>query len=352
MSTYKPRGYSVNDFISWSQRKELILQPKFQRRDVWSPKAKAHLLDTILKGLPIPLIFIRQQIDPSKRKTIREVVDGQQRLRTVLDFCDPQDPSKAIKLDRAIHHQYGNKTFSELPGDVQKDFLSYEFSVVVLEGASDQDVLNIFARLNTYAQKLTAQELLNAAYFGQFKQAMYKLGLDHLGFWRDMGILKDSQIMRMAEAELVSELVVAMMDGIQPKKINIEKFYKKHDESFPLKNKIEKEFRYIVDIISKIYGEDLRSTIYSRRILFYSLFLALYDLIYGFPKSNLKKSKIKITSSTIQNFRSVLDKINIDYKKKKPYLTKFIAATKKATADKRERSIRHNFICEKLSAVS
>lgn len=351
MSTHKPRGYSVNDFVSWHQRSELVLQPKFQRRDVWSNKAKSHLLDTILRGLPIPLIFIRQQIDPAKKKTVREVVDGQQRLNAVLEFCDPKDPKDAFKLHRAIHPNYGGKTFADLPSDVQQSFLSYEFSVVLLEGASDGDVLNIFARLNTYAQKLTAQELLNAAYYGQFKQTVYKLGYDHLNFWGDKGILTDRQIIRMAEAELVSELVVAMMDGLQAKKENLKKFYEEFDEEFKQKARIEKEFRDTIDLISQVYGNDLRHSIFSRRIFFYSLFLVFFDLVFGLPKSPVGKPTVRITPGDFLKLRDALNELDIDYKKSKSSLADFITASTKSTADKRERTIRHKEIYQRLRSA-
>jgi hypothetical protein len=351
MSIHKPRGYSVNDFVSWHQREELVLQPRFQRRDIWSSKAKSHLLDTILRGLPVPLIFIRQQIDPAKKKTIREVVDGQQRLRGVLDFCDPKDPKEAFKLNKAIHPNYGGKTFADLPTEVQQAFLSYEFSVVLLEGASDADVLNIFARLNTYAQRLTAQELLNAAYFGQFKQSIYKLGYDHLNFWRDKGILTDKQIIRMAEAELVSELVVAMMDGLQAKKENLKKFYAQYDEVFKQRVKIEKEFRGTIDTISQVYGNDLGHSIFSRRILFYSLFLVFFDLVFGLPKSPVGKPTGRIVTGSYPKLRGALNALDSDYKNNKSTLSDFITASTRSTADKRERTIRHKVIYERLRSA-
>ena len=62
MQTHKPKTAIINDFREWNDRKELILAPEFQRRKVWSEKAKSYLVDTILKGFPIPGIYIRQKI--------------------------------------------------------------------------------------------------------------------------------------------------------------------------------------------------------------------------------------------------------------------------------------------------
>ena len=93
---FEPKQYSINDFRAWYERKELILSPKFQRRRVWSEKAKSYLIDTILRGLPIPPVFIREKIDIDISKSIREVIDGQQRLRAILDFLS--DGFKVLKI--------------------------------------------------------------------------------------------------------------------------------------------------------------------------------------------------------------------------------------------------------------
>src|ERR1700686_1537429 len=83
---FHTRNYSIRDFEELHERDELVLQPKFQRRDVWSEKAKSYLMDTIIRGKPIPKIFIRQKINVTTKTSVREVVDGQQRLRSILSY--------------------------------------------------------------------------------------------------------------------------------------------------------------------------------------------------------------------------------------------------------------------------
>ena len=51
---FSTRNYSVRDCEEWQERSELVLAPKFQRRDVGNPKAKSYLMDTIIRGKPIP----------------------------------------------------------------------------------------------------------------------------------------------------------------------------------------------------------------------------------------------------------------------------------------------------------
>ena len=344
MSRHKPRGYSVNDFLSWDERKELILQPRFQRRDVWSPKAKSHLIDTILRELPIPIIFIRQNVDPQKRRTIREVVDGQQRLRTVISYLKDEFP-----IVKSQSPSFGGKKFSQLPQEAQGRLLNYEFSVVLLEEVSDADVLDIFARLNTYAQKLTPQELLNAAYFGEFKRTVYSRGLDHLEFWRQNRILIDRQIMRMAEAELTTELLVVMLTGIQHRRNKVNELYEQKDDEFPEKHRAIKEFEIVIDAISNCLGNALRDTIFGKRVLFYSLFCAFYHIMFGIPDTpeiGRGGKNRQLPQSVFPRIRDALIALSRKYRKPSPDedLLKFISASQKATGDREQRILRVKMI--------
>src|SRR3989337_3716998 len=82
--------FKVSDFISWQKSDILILSPSFQRRSVWKKGAKSYLIDTIVRGLPIPIIFMRDyRTTPDQIEPIKEVVDGQPRLRTVISFVAP-----------------------------------------------------------------------------------------------------------------------------------------------------------------------------------------------------------------------------------------------------------------------
>ena len=87
----------------------------------------------------------------------------------------------------------------------------------VFHGISDAEVLEIFARVNTYSVPLNRQELLNGKYFGFFKQSAYKLAYEHLEFWRRNGIYSETAIARMSEVELTSELMIVLTDGMQQK---------------------------------------------------------------------------------------------------------------------------------------
>ena len=346
MKNFDSRTYSINDFIEWEDRKQLEISPKFQRRSVWSPQAKSYLIDTILKDKPLPKIFIRATSDPKTKRTVREIVDGQQRMRAILSFV-----KDGFKISKIHNEEYGGMTYSELPEDVQADFLKYEISVDLLLDLSDRDVLDIFARLNTYSVSLNKQELFNAKYVGYFKQLVYKLSGDYYTFWTENKIFTERKIVRMAEAELVTDLLIAILDGIQSKK-NAEKYYQAYDETMEDRKEIENNFVNTMNLIGNLFENTLQDSNFRTVPNFYGLFIALYHMNYGIP--NLEIARHKIDIKDYPKIRNCLDEINCIFESEdelpKEYY-EFIKSTRDATTDVPARTTRCKFIVNKLLEV-
>jgi len=338
MKNFDSRTYSVNDFREWHDRHELELQPKFQRRSVWSDKARSYLMDSIVRGKPIPKIFLRQDIDPKTKKTVREVVDGQQRLRTIFSFL-----KDGFKLSKTHSSDYGGKFYSEMPDSVQTAILKYELSVDLLLDAPDKEVLDIFARLNSYAVKLNRQELRNASYFGEFKTTVYNLALEYTKFWTQCNIFSDSEILRMDEAELVSDLLIAMLDGIKGRKV-IDAYYKKHDDAISEKNKLVQNFRRTLDTIGGFSAGTLANTPFASPVMFYSLFCSTYHHLYGLPKCQLSRKPIK--EPQYAKVWSALEAVDEILKKESPSDAEapFIESIRRHTTDEPVRLLRTEFL--------
>jgi len=250
---FNTRNYSVRDFEEWKERGELVLAPKFQRREVWNDKARSYLIDTILRGKPIPKLYMRQDVNPATRRTVREIVDGQQRLHTVLTFI-----KDGFKISKAHHEDYGGKFFSGLDTSTQRQILKYEFAVDLLQDMPDNEVYDLFARINTYSEKLKPQELRNAKWFGEFKSSVYLLAKEFVNFLAANKVFSSKQILRMHEAEFISELLLAIHEGIrESKKDVIENAYRKYEDQFPNRERDEKHFRETMDTIGAIVGSEL-----------------------------------------------------------------------------------------------
>jgi len=343
MKNFDSRTYSVNDFREWNDRKELQLQPKFQRRNVWSDKARSYLIDSIIRGKPIPKIFIRQDIDPKTKRTVRDVVDGQQRLRTIFSFL--QD---GFKVSKAHSSEYGGKSYSELPEEVQTAILKYELSVDLLLDAPDKEVLDIFARLNSYAVKLNAQELRNATYFGEFKTLAYSLGFEYVSFWRENHIFTDAQILRMHEAELTSDLLIALLDGIKSRKA-IDAYYKKYDDTLKDKAKLSQCFRKTMDAIGALNAGALVGSPFKSPVLFYSLFCAIHHHLHGLPR--LTAARKPFREAQYPKVWNALESVDVIIKKDDPEGAEavFIDSLKRHTTDEPVRLARTEFLVKLIA---
>lgn len=338
--------YPISDFLEWRASEQLEITPTFQRRQVWQPKARSYLIDTILRQMPIPPLYIRTMIDLEKQRTIRQVVDGQQRLRAIFDYI--KGDFKVLKVHNA---EYADMTFPQMPTDIQKSFLSYKLAVNALENLDDSQVYVIFARLNTYTVPLNKQELRNAQFFGAFKQAVYDLASRHLTFWRNNNILREPQIARMNDAELVSELLVTMLDGFRDTQDkDLKRFYDNYDDEFLQSDEYVKRFEKTIDVIKDILGDDLAHTVFRRVPLFFSLFIVIYDALYGLPGQ--KSQRLTFSKKQTRIIHDNLIKLSGKVQSKTPehnYLP-FIEAAGRATANVKNRVVRHNYIWKVMEA--
>lgn len=320
--------YKVSDFISWQRNKSLVLSPSFQRRAVWKPKAKSYLIDTIVRGLPIPIIFIREQTDLRTLEPIREVVDGQQRLRTLFSFIDPTllkdfNPKRdEFVVSRSHNKAIAGKKYSAMDRQLRKDMLDYEFATHVLPSdTEDIEVLQIFARMNSTGYKLTRQELRNAQWSGEFKTLAYNLAYEQLNRWRTWRVVSEDDISRMNEVEETSDFIITMMIGLHSKsQPTIDRFYKNYDEDFEYDAEVTNRFKATMDAIDKSVGQNLNCLRFSRKDLFRTLLHFYYDLMFGLG-SKLEKQKANpvptTTATAVSRASKLIEEGNISDSLKK-----------------------------------
>jgi len=285
-------SYTTLDFRGWDEAGTLMRTPKFQRRDVWTTPAKSYFIDTLITGRPVPPIYLRIGQSADRKRTVRDVIDGQQRLNALLGYITDGFP-----LSAGLDPVYARKRFSHLQLSHQDAIRNYSFVCETFAGVTDAEVLDMFARLNTHAVPLNAQELRNGKYFGRFKQCAYRLAFEHVEFWRRNRVFTENGIARMGEVELTSELVIAEMDGLQDKKKSIDRFYAEYDEQFSEQSAIERKFRHTLDAIDDALGGNLADSEFSRPPLFYTLFCALFHRSYGLPKFERRSPKRPLSAT-------------------------------------------------------
>lgn len=284
--------FKVGDFVSWMQTGHLQLSPRFQRRSVWKEGAKSFLIDTMVRGMPVPIVFLRDRVTVGSVTSSREVVDGQQRLRTIVGFIDPNllvDPqaSDTFTISKTHNKDLSGKRFAELPPDVQQSIIGYEIPVHVFpSNTEDRDVLQIFARLNATGVRVNRQELRNADWYGVFKSLMFELGYQYLAEWESWKLFRPDEISRMKEVEEVSDLVISMHEGVHGKtQDKIDLYYKQFDEKYSEKSETRKRFDHVIEAIKAAVGSRIKESVYSKQSMFHALFVATYELTYGLKSS-------------------------------------------------------------------
>jgi len=288
MPNAPPAPYRIAQYYQWHKEGKLVLAAPFQRKPVWSMRNKTFLIDTILHDLPMPEVFIQVKTDKEgKIKYI--VIDGQQRIRAVLEFLD----GEYSLLEEDTSPEYADKEFKELSDGNKADFWNYSIVTRELQTNSEEEVKTVFRRLNKYVVPLNRQELRNATYGGHFANMVNTIA-ENDDFWAENKIMTPTDIKRMIDAEYISELFIGMKIGIQQKDQEaIDAFYKSYDQQFPERENVRKDFEAIERMVKEILGDALVRTRWHGKADFYSFFLALCDLSkeYYFPQDRYDKMK-------------------------------------------------------------
>lgn len=286
--------YRISDFVDWHKEKRLDLSPDFQRGSVWSPAARSFLIDTILRQLPVPKVYLRTKIDVVSKKSIREVVDGQQRMRAILDFADNK-----LALSKRAGEFEGMK-YEDLNEEQQTAFLAYPIAVDQLVNATTDDVLEVFARLNSYTVSLNGPEKRHAKWQGDFKFAIRAASRRWGNFWKDYKVLSTQQRVRMLDDALTAEMVGLLLEGVRdggdPK---LDALYRKCDTSFDITaiTKLDTTLQYLADNLAP----HLADTPLLRPPHLLMLFGGLAYLTVGLPQGELKPEDTAGLPTTIFN---------------------------------------------------
>lgn len=270
----KPNTQALSWFFGEHKKGSLILQPKYQRKAIWSEAQRCFLIDSIVSGCPIPQVYInvKGKGTGSKREDLYEVVDGQQRLRSILDFL--ADDYKLIHLKKTsypvsdFYAPLVGKRYSELPVDLQEAIWDYPLAVQELRGLEDEEIRSLFRRLNYVVERLTDQELRHSQYFGDFASTAEQVA--EWEEWDAFDLFTRRESQRMRDIEFISELLIVSIAGVQGQE-ELDTFYAEYDAGFPGKKNAVELVRRTVDSLKSI-ERTICSTRFRKKADFYALF--------------------------------------------------------------------------------
>jgi formiminotetrahydrofolate cyclodeaminase len=261
---------TVADFCAAFKRKEVVVDTNYQRNsEVWPDRARSYLIETILKGFPIPKLTLHQRTDLRSKKTIKYVVDGQQRSKAMLDFYE-NNLTLTRTLDTADAR---GKSYEGLNEELQQIFLSYPLDFDQFEAASEDDVREYFRRINSFTAPLTAEEQRHARFQGEMKWFIHELASKYESPLVNLGVLTKKSAIRMADAKLLAEMVSALLLGVTTtSKTSLDRMYAEYDKKFDESDAIRDALVDGLDYVIALAG--LRSTSLLKPHMFYSLVLA------------------------------------------------------------------------------
>src|SRR6266436_1622768 len=266
--------WKISDLLKVYEENRLDLSPPYQRNEVWTAKAQQKLLESILRGKPIPSFFLLKKADNSF-----EMIDGQQRARTVIGYwknliVDHENLTFAQRVEKGRDRRQASA-----------EFLDYRLSVtIVTEIHDNESIEEYYALLNSSGLRLNRPELKKAEYFTtNFLKLILECTEDET--LRSLRLFTESSSARMNDVDFVSELIAVMKFGISDKKEKVDQLYEddiKLSEFRAIKNEFKKEMEtfgrcnHITPILR---------TRYKQKNDFYSLFYLFHTIRGVKPKT-------------------------------------------------------------------
>jgi len=268
------------------------------------------------------------------------LVDGQQRIRAVLEFLagefELEDESPS----------WAGLSFEDLSEQDRKRVFEYTFVVRLLPEMPEEEVRAIFQRVNKNTTVLNAQELRHATYWGPFIKLMEEIS--DYEFWSSAGLFSANDRRRMLDIEFVSELAVAVLNGLQNKKKRLEEFYQQYETNFDDAETLRTIFVRVLGEIEQLLP-DIAKTRWRKKSDFYTLFVKLAKHSASLPLSAEARSTAAEVLRTLGG--SVDQIIRQGGQPDDPHVRDNLQNVERAASDLGARRERERVLDDLLSAV-
>ena len=306
MELFDRNKRTVKEIYDGFDQEKLIVDPSYQRRQVWLVQDKVRLIETILMGLIIPEVFFwPASIDPETGNAITHIVDGQQRIDAIIEFIEGQYRLvPKYLLDERIREEFGNKSFAELPPEAKKAIWTYKLSVVDIDKSwTIEQIKNMFYRLNLTNYSLNEQEKRNSkvSVFGDKAEAL----ISH-DFWKRMRVFSANDARRMLDTVFCCSVYILANEGVvdQTNSGKVNQYYDDYADSFDEDNALTEKIVHAMDIIEQFHDKSTAAFL-SKKAQLYTMFCIAFRIIdEGIVVSDDLFAKIKLYITAYNLFRN------------------------------------------------
>ena len=271
---------TVREVIDDFNKGYLIIDPSYQRRKVWLLPDKVRLIETILLDLVIPEVFFwPAETEPETGNTITHIVDGQQRIISIIEFINNEFILKETHLlDDNSKACYAGKNFYELENEDKIRLWNYSISTVVIDRTFNREAIKqLFFRLNLTNYSLNEQEKLNSieSDFGEKATA-----LSVMDFWKECKVFSALDARRMLDIRYCCSIYILANEGIVDqtgdKKIN--DYYKDYATEFDRDEVLYTKIETAMEIIATLRDKSTQNFI-SKKAQMYTLFSMAFKML-------------------------------------------------------------------------
>lgn len=360
---------SISSLYGEYINEKIIVNRRYQRKLVWTMEEKQKLIQSVIDKYPIPAVILHETSDGKY-----EVIDGLQRLHTVMSFVEQEFHTlngeyfavehftrASARASNGGFQMKDKQTENFLSQDSVGEFVAYEMSVLEISNASEDEIDEIFRRINTYGHQLSNQERRQAGVQGEFPDfvrevadtirlgevSSQKILLNNMSdisigtstktqksinpndiFWVKHGIIVANQMRQSADEEILARIIGGIItrgEMIPGDKDAIDKVYtnsKSYNESLKEYGsmRVWDEVIFCINEIDKIVNEcnarSLKNLIYPKNYQtknaypsrFVILFTALHAAFFENAPGNTRKiSDYKSVGALIERMSELVD---------------------------------------------
>ena len=353
---YKTYQKTIQDILNLYEDNHLNLEPGFQRSSVWVKRDRAKLIDSILRGYPLPSIFFYRRREAGN--PVYDVIDGKQRIESILMFIGAMRGARFETKSRLPGQQVADWVDWRTLKKKQSQFLITEYPLQVIEVTGDLgEIIDLFVRINSTGKALTGQEKRHARYYHSgFLRRAGQLARRYEDYFRTSKILSPMQISRMKHVELMCELMVAAHnEDVTNKKAALDKVM---DSDSIRGRDLEKAASLTVTALNrlKFMFPKLHQTRFHQLSDFYSLAV----LIQKFERERLilnDRKRNRLAWDLLDAFATGVDKVRVTQKEIKPtergheLYREYLLTVLRGTDDISQRKRRVELLCGLLEPL-